>query len=278
MATSHQLYAQAALLVIVALLAARYLDFFGSDNLSQMTTSSTSGQLPEILEVPALGKHTATVIFIHGLGDTGYGWKPVADMFQKDTDFRDVKWILPHAPHIPVTLNDGAVMPAWYDIKSLGKDREEDENGMLKTKASITALIEKEISAGIPADRIVLGGFSQGAVTTLLTGLTIDKKLAGLVVLSGVVPLRSKFKELLSPHATTIPVFWGHGTADQIVPYKFAEESIELLQSLNFTVIKGGKKAEGVSFNGYQGLPHSTDPFELMDLKAWLKQVIPPTD
>ncbi|ESK86812.1 acyl-protein thioesterase 1 [Moniliophthora roreri MCA 2997] len=272
MTTSHQLF-QAAVLVVLVFIAADYLDLLKPNTSFQMSANT-----PEFLEVPALTKHTATVIFIHGLGDTGYGWKPVADMFQKDAGLGHVKWVLPHAPNIPVTINQGEAMPAWYDIATFGRDKDEDEEGMMKAKRAITALIEREVATGTPLERIVLGGFSQGAVTTLLTGLTIDKKLAGLAPLSGRLPLMGKFKELMSPHATSIPIFWGHGTADPIVSFKFAEESVELLQSLGFTVIKGGKKPEGLSFNVYKGLPHSTDPFELMDLKAWLKQVIPPTD
>ncbi|KAL0070110.1 hypothetical protein AAF712_002597 [Marasmius tenuissimus] len=172
-------------------------------------------------------------------------------------------------------------MPAWYDIKAFGmSNREADEEGMMQTVRDVRELIELENADGIPYNRIVLGGFSQGAAMTLLTGLTGDseKKLAGLAPLSGALPLRYKFKELISPHATSIPIFWGTGSADPLVTLELAEKSVELLQTLGLAVTRGSKdhKPE-LAFNVYDGLEHSTDAFELVDLKTWLKKAVPPS-
>ncbi|KAF7302126.1 Phospholipase/carboxylesterase [Mycena indigotica] len=180
------------------------------------------------LVVPALSKHTATVIFVHGLGDSGLGWQPVAEMLNKELP--QVKWVLPNAPTMPVTANGGMVMPSWFDILSFGFDSKEDREGMLKTVYSLNQLISAEVDAGIPANRIVLGGFSQGAAMTLLTGLTGERKLAGLAVLSGWLPLRANFKSMVSDHAKSYPIFWGHGAADPLVRHDLAVKSVDFLR------------------------------------------------
>ncbi|KAJ8087022.1 hypothetical protein PM082_005847 [Marasmius tenuissimus] len=227
--------------------------------------------------VPAVAKHTATVIFVHGLGDTGHGWKPVADMFGTDSSLSHVKWVLPHAPQRPITANMGMVMPGWFDIKSFeGFKAAEDEAGMMESVRGLTQLIDAEIALGLPANRIVLGGFSQGAAMSLLTGLTSEKpQLAGVVVLSGWLPLRQKFKETVSSYAKSTPVFWGHGTADPLVKLELANESIEALKSLGFTITSGVEDTKGLSYNTYAGVAHSTNLKELDDLKGWLTKVLP---
>jgi len=152
----------------------------------------------KFLTIPAAAKHTATVIFAHGLGDTGYGWKAVADMFKGDPSLRHIKWILPHAPTIPITANMGMQMPGWFDIYSFGFKGVEDEDGMLKTVSTLQTLIKNEIEENhITPDRIVLGGFSQGGAMSLLTGLTMkDYKLGGLVALSAWLPIHQKFESV----------------------------------------------------------------------------------
>lgn len=148
----------------------------------------------KFLTVPAAAKHTATVIFVHGLGDSGHGWKPVADMFKTEPSLRHIKWILPHAPTIPITANMGMEMPGWFDIYSFGFKGVEDEDGMLQTVATLQTIINTEIEqSNISSDRIVLGGFSQGGAMSLLTGLTSkDHKLGGIVSLSGWLPMNAK--------------------------------------------------------------------------------------
>ncbi|KAJ7223956.1 Phospholipase/carboxylesterase/thioesterase [Mycena rebaudengoi] len=230
----------------------------------------------KLLTVPALSKHTATVIFVHGLGDTGNGWKPVADMFQRDLPH--VKWVLPHSPSMSVTANGGMVMPSWFDILSFGFDSEEDQPGMLKTAHSLNQLITAEVDAGIPASRIVLGGFSQGGAMSLLTGLTAERKLAGLAIMSAWLPLRNQFKSMASAHAASIPIFWGHGSADPLVKYEFARSSADyIMKNLGVPEASSGE-LKGLSFNTYNGIGHTTNQKELDDLKGWLKKAVPETE
>ncbi|EDR12736.1 uncharacterized protein LACBIDRAFT_188773 [Laccaria bicolor S238N-H82] len=227
------------------------------------------------LTVPAIGKHTATVLFVHGLGDTGHGWKPVADMFKADPALAHVKWILPHSPTRTVKANMGIEMPSWFDIYSFGFDTDEDEMGMLQSARMISGLISAEVDGGIDPRRIVLGGFSQGGAMSLLTGLTGERKLAGVAVLSGWLPLRNKFKAMASQHAASIPVFWGHGAADPLVKYQFCKDSADFLtQTLGMPLAPTGE-CKGLSYNIYEGMGHTTTQKELDDLREWIKKAIP---
>ncbi|TDL29642.1 Phospholipase/carboxylesterase [Rickenella mellea] len=227
------------------------------------------------LTVPPRTKHTATVIFVHGLGDTGAGWEPVAQMFGADNALSHVKWVLPHAPTMSVTANMGMEMPSWFDILSFGFNSEEDEPGMLKTMRSLNELVGAEVDAGMPASRIVLGGFSQGAAMSLLTGLTSERKLAGVVSLSGWLPLRAKFKSMASNCARSIPIFWGHGLDDPLVNFALGQASANFLKSEVGIPEASDGNPSGLKFKGYAGVPHSTSPQELEDVKGWLKTVLP---
>jgi len=229
------------------------------------------------ITVNALSKHTATVIFVHGLGDTGKGWEPVAQMLSKDSELHHVKWILPHAPSKPVTANFGMVMPSWFDIKSFSFDSEEDERGMLESSRQLNELITAEIDSGLDTSRIILGGFSQGGAMSLLTGLTSERKLAGLAVLSGFLPLRHKFKAMLSDHARSTPLFWGHGLNDPLVKYNLCEKSVAFLKDECGIKELGNndKDVVGLRCKAYKGMDHSWCPEEIYDLRSWLKSVVP---
>jgi predicted esterase len=179
-----------------------------------------------------------------------------------------------------------------FDIISFDFDGREDEEGMLKTVPSINDIISTEITSGLPASRIILGGFSQGGSTSLLTGLTSEKKIGGVAVLSGWLPLSHKFKEVCltaisilnrisahqpqmsSEHATQTPLFWGHGTDDPLIKYKFGTASVEYLtKTLGFKPVTDS--TIGVDFRSYKGMGHSTCQTELDDLRAWIKRVVP---
>ncbi|KAF8504225.1 Phospholipase/carboxylesterase/thioesterase [Gautieria morchelliformis] len=233
------------------------------------------------LVVPPKVKHTATVIFLHGLGDSGAGWQPVAQMLQQDPALGHIKWVLPHAPPKHITLNLGMEMPAWYDIKSLTNidTREEDQAGMLSTARSVNEIITSEIDAlpDVSASRIVLGGFSQGAAMTLFTGLTTERKLGGLVALSSYLPVRDRLKSMLSEHVKKLPIFMGHGTADPMVALRFGKGSADYLKDqLGFLTVDSSQIAgPGVRFEQYERMGHSTSPEELDHLGAWLKVVLP---
>ncbi|EIN11066.1 Phospholipase/carboxylesterase [Punctularia strigosozonata HHB-11173 SS5] len=235
---------------------------------------ATIAPLRSLIVSPA-AKHTATVIFVHGLGDTGHGWEPVAKMLAPKLPH--VKWVLPHAPTISITANMGMLMPGWFDIKSFDFKTAEDEAGMMKTVHSLNQLITAEVDGGIDASRIVLGGFSQGGAMTLLTGLTGERKLAGLVVLSGWLPLRNKVHTMFSDKAKEARIFWGHGEADPLVKYEYATASRDFLKNQLKMEVTSGPELKGLSFNTYPGLEHSTAPQELRDMVAWLEKALPPS-
>ncbi|ORX90284.1 Phospholipase/carboxylesterase [Basidiobolus meristosporus CBS 931.73] len=211
----------------------------------------------------AKGKHSATVIFLHGLGDSGNGWAPATAAIAPLLPH--VKFVLPNAPAQPVTLNFGMAMPSWYDIYSLDSiNREEDEKGLLESSRIINTLIQKEIDNGIPANRIVLAGFSQGSAMSLLTGLTTEYKVAGIIGLSGYLPIRNKIFSMVSDNKP--PIFMGHGTSDPVVQFQFGQGSSELLEA----------KGYNVEFHAYPGMAHSCCDEELSDMAKFLEKVIPP--
>lgn len=219
---------------------------------------------PPLVFPPAV-RHTATVIFVHGLGDTGHGWAPAVENWRMRSKLDEVKFILPHAPQIPITANMGMRMPGWYDIVSasichgpIGPPRHstdtfsppqvsidgsadslrrsEDEAGILLSQKYMHSLIQSEIDSGIPADRIVVGGFSQGGAMSMFSGLTAPFKLAGIVALSSYLLLSLKFAQLV-PHPEfnkETPIFMGHGDRDQVVNIALGKGSFDLLKELGY--------------------------------------------
>ncbi|KAJ2727053.1 hypothetical protein GGI07_000171 [Coemansia sp. Benny D115] len=216
------------------------------------------------LIVKARGTHTASIIFLHGLGDSGYGWKPMADSLSPQLPH--VKFVLPNAPEQPVTLNGGFRMPSWYDIRSLNKIADdEDEAGMNASMVKVNQAIRAELDAGIPANRIVLGGFSQGGAMTLFSGLQSEYKLGGLVVLSSYLPVRDRLLTRATEASKRIPIFQGHGTADEVVLYQYGVMTRDALKQRGYDV----------SFNSYEHMGHSACNEELDDLLDFLKKNIP---
>ncbi|KAI9014600.1 Phospholipase/carboxylesterase/thioesterase [Phycomyces nitens] len=211
-------------------------------------------------------KQTATVVWMHGLGDTGAGWSFLAE--QLSGLFPYVKWILPNAPLVPVTLNGGMAMPAWFDIKSLSRKdaSSEDSDGMLRTVATINQILRDEVDKGIPANRIVLGGFSQGSAMSLLTGLTSEYKLAAIIGCSGWLPMASRIQSMMSDANKKTPILMCHGDADPVVSFAYGQESAERLKQLKYDV----------EFKSYPNLPHSASPQELLDISSFLKKNLPP--
>ncbi|TFL05819.1 Phospholipase/carboxylesterase [Pterulicium gracile] len=218
------------------------------------------------LVINPVAKHTATVIFVHGLGDSGHGWAPLAQQFARDPRLQHVKWVLPHAVEMRVTANMGMVMPSWFDIKTFELETQEVEPGMLRSSMALNKLISTEVDAGIDASRVVLGGFSQGGAMSLLTGLTGERTLGGLVVLSGWLPLNAKFKSMATDAVKRTPIFWGHGKADPLVKYQFAEASVKFLKEQLGVPISEDR----LTFKSYEGLEHSSDPQEIADVHSWL--------
>ncbi|KAF2741215.1 Phospholipase/carboxylesterase [Polyplosphaeria fusca] len=226
-----------------------------------------AGKAP--LVVPALKRHTATVIMAHGLGDSGVGWMFLAENWRRRSKFEEVKFVFPNAPNIPITLNMGMRMPGWYDIKSLSDlaSREEDEAGINQSREFFHSLIDAEIADGIPANRVVLGGFSQGGAMSLISAVTYKNQLGGIFGLSCYLLLQSKIKGMIpadSPNKNT-PIFMGHGDADQVVAHRYGQMSADHLKEMGYKV----------DFRTYADLPHSADQDEIDHLEGYLNQQIP---
>ncbi|RMZ16689.1 hypothetical protein D0860_00842 [Hortaea werneckii] len=230
------------------------------------------------LVVPAVKRHTSTVIVAHGLGDRqaatppldGAGWSFLADQYRLQNKFSETKFIFPNAPSIPITVNMGMRMPGWYDISDIGdlaNRSSEDEPGILRSQKVFHALIAEEIASGIPTERIVLGGFSQGGAMSLLAGITSPTKLGGIFGLSSYLLLRDKVQSLVpaeSPNKDT-GIFMGHGDSDPIVRYEWGQQTAAKLREWGWKV----------DFRTYLGLVHSAAPQEIDDLEKYLMERIP---
>ncbi|CAG8595747.1 5156_t:CDS:2 [Paraglomus brasilianum] len=229
---------------------------------------SMSSELTSVIQQACGPQHTATVFFLHGLGDSGEGWAPAADQIRKAMPH--VKFILPNAPVRPITINGGYHMPGWFDIFELGHLERmlgagEDEAGILNSMTSISRLIRDEVNSGIPAQRIVVGGFSQGCAIALATSLTSEYKFAGIIGLSGFVPSRNKILSMAADANKTTPIFLAHGNADEVIPFEIGKMTSELLTS----------KGYNVTFKSYPRLGHTFGTAEARDMTAFLQQVIP---
>ncbi len=205
---------------------------------------------------------SASIIVLHGLGADGHDFEPVAQQLRLGS-IGAVRFILPHAPERPVTLNGGMVMRAWYDITGSDLVRREDETGLRQSQALIDALIEREVERGVKASRIVLMGFSQGCAMTLMTGLRHPRRLAGLVALSGYLPLADRTAAEASAANASVPIFMAHGHADPMIPIARANASRDALRALRYAV----------QWHEYP-MPHAVCASEITDLNHWLLRVL----
>lgn len=201
----------------------------------------------------------ATLIVLHGLGADGNDFVPIAAELDLE-GVGDVRFVFPHAPTRPVTINNGYVMRAWYDILGSQLERREDEAGLRASQALVDALIAKEKARGVPASRIVLAGFSQGCAMTFMTGLRHDERLAGLVGLSGYLPLAAKAEAERHTANRDVPIFFAHGTADNVIPVGLARASRDALVAMG----------HAVEWHEYP-MPHSVCAEEIDDLGRWLR-------
>jgi phospholipase/carboxylesterase len=218
--------------------------------------------LPRV-EIESSPNPTAAVIWLHGLGADGNdfaGLVPELDL----SGCQAIRFVFPHAPAMPVTINGGYVMPAWYDILGANLVTQQDAVGIQNSERAIAALIDNEVARGIPYERIVLAGFSQGCAMALHTGLRLPHKLAGIMALSGYLPLADSFTTERHAANANTPVFMAHGTQDPVVVIQRGEESRDALTKLGHRV----------QWHTYP-MPHSVHPLEITDIGAFLKQVLP---
>ena len=216
----------------------------------------------ETLEIETGPAPTRTVIVLHGLGDSGHGFAPIAEELDLSA-LGPVRFVLPHATERPVTVNGGYVMRAWYDILGTDLARVEDEPGLRQSATEIEALIARENARGIASSRIVLMGFSQGCAMTLLTGLRHRERLAGLVGLSGYLPLAATTAAERSEANRDVPIFLAHGTQDPVVHYPRGVATREALTALGYAI----------EWHAYP-MPHSVCAQEIADLNRWLLRVL----
>lgn len=201
----------------------------------------------------------ASVIWLHGLGADGHDFAPVVQAL----DLPGVRFILPHAPTRPVTINGGHVMPAWYDIRSTGLDADEDAAGLAQSSRVVEGLIAHELTRGVASARIIVAGFSQGGALALYAGLAPGRVLGGIMVLSAYLPLMAGFNEWCAAGAHTIPVFMAHGVQDRVVPLQLAERSRQKLVACGFDV----------EWQIYP-MAHSVCEEEIDAIRGWLIRVL----
>ena len=216
----------------------------------------------EVIEAQTGDQPTAVILILHGLGADGRDFLPVAEQLDLSS-IGPVRFLFPSAPSMPVTLNGGYVMPAWYDILGTDLVRREDEGGLRQARSAIDGLIANEIVRGIAAHRIVVAGFSQGCAMALMTGLRFGQRLAGIAALSGYLPLAATTAAERSAANADVPIFMAHGTRDGVVPMARAEASRDALQALGYRV----------DWHPYP-MEHSVCPQEIADLQAWLVRVL----
>ena len=208
------------------------------------------------------GEVSAAVIWLHGLGADGHDFEAIVPQLTAANQ-RGIRFIFPHAPMQPVTLNNGYVMRAWYDIVAINKTARQDEAGLRTSALSIEKLIKQQTESGIDCSKIVLAGFSQGGAVVLHTALRYKQRLAGVMVLSGYLPLRDKVVDEVSNENKDIPVLMAHGRMDDVVPMVMGEEARDFILSLGYQV----------DWQSY-AMPHSVCPDEVNYIDRWLCEVL----
>jgi len=218
-------------------------------------------QLLPSVEINPQTSPLGSVIWLHGLGADGNDFAPIVPELKLPSDL-PLRFVFPHAPLRPVTINNGYVMRAWYDILSLTIEHHADLSSIDASTKKLHELIQHEETLGIAPEKIILAGFSQGAVIALTTGLTYSQPLGGILALSGYLPHGEQImKQAISTNQST-PIFLGHGIEDSVVPYQLGENTYHLLQ----------KNKYPVNWHPYQ-MSHSVCAEEINDIANWLKKI-----
>jgi len=212
----------------------------------------------ERITVEPKTKANSCVIWLHGLGDSGAGFAPVVPELGLPKN-HSIRFIFPHAPEQAVTINQGYVMRSWYDIKSMDLHNRADMDGVLASEKLVTALIQEQVNAGIPANKIVLAGFSQGGVLSLFTGLRYPQTLAGIMALSCYLPTADKLPSQLSDANKSTPILQQHGRQDDVVQLSAGQMANQLLTNNDYQV----------TWQTYP-MAHSVIAEQLNDISTWL--------
>jgi phospholipase/carboxylesterase len=217
----------------------------------------------ETVEVQTAAKPDAAVIWLHGLGADGHDFEPIVPELVRPRE-RAWRFVFPHAPARPVTINNGMVMRAWYDLKGLDRRAAEDVAGFRDTVALVGQLIAREHERGVRSDRIVLGGFSQGGAVSLYMAPRLTEKLAGVLALSCYLPCESSFPAERRAENDTTPIFMAHGRGDAVLPMSLGVESRDYLEAQGYSI----------EWHDYP-MAHAVCPAEVADIRAFLLRVLP---
>ena len=218
--------------------------------------------LLESLEIETAPDPDAAVVWMHGLGADGHDFEPIVPELRLPATTR-IRFVFPHAPLRPVTINQGHVMRAWYDVRALAGVRREDEAGVRQSARQIEALLARERQRGIAPRRIVIAGFSQGGAMALHVGLRYADRLAGILALSCYLPLSNTLPTEASPANRDVPIFWAHGLHDPMIPQAMAEQGRAQLAELGYQI----------DWHQYP-IPHSVSAEEIADVARWLERVL----
>ncbi len=235
-----------------------------------ITTSdmNTESEMLPAIRIAAPLKATATMIIIHGLGDSGAGWTFMAEEFHKREEFKHINFIFPNAPTGPLFVNGNQPTSRWFNIFEFGNpSAQQDEEGYWNSCSKITDIISKEVKSGVPSERIIVGGFSQGAVLSLGLAISYERKLAGILNMSGIFAM----KKGVSSHIKTVnfdtPIFHGHGDIDPVFNIIFARQTAEYFRALGF---------KDYQFHEYIGMVHQTCSDEMNDIENFVRKALPP--
>lgn len=219
----------------------------------------------ETIEIETAPNPQVAVIWLHGLGASANDFVPIVPDLGLNLDHigLSIRFIFPNAPMMPISINGGYTMRAWYDIREVDLVRREDEVGLRRSQKAVEELIAKEEERGIPAHRIILAGFSQGCAMTLMAGLRHPERLGGLACLSGYLPLAEQTAAELHPINADVPIFMAHGSIDPVVQLGRAREARDRLRELGYEV----------EWHEYM-MPHTVCPQEIVDLGVWFQRVL----
>ena len=210
-----------------------------------------------------IGSPDACVIWLHGLGADGHDFEPIVPELGLDPAL-GIRFIFPHAEMMPVTINQGFVMRAWFDISSANIDADQDEDGIRASAGLVDQLVDAQIDAGIAPERIILAGFSQGGAVVLHAGLRSPHSLAGVLALSTFLPLADTLTSEKSAANADLPIFLAHGSVDPVIPVNLAYQSRGSLEALGYPL----------EWHEYPGMAHSVSQNEIEHIGKWMQRLL----